>query len=171
MIQQLQELSADSRKLHEDFEDRAQQFESDFKGQVAAFSDFEEHERTISELENRIHAGVTRVETLSGRLEKARKTVEIWGERENQWQQKTTGRRGTTHFTQTEADIVSLCSEIENRMELFRCLVNTCDNPFDLEAGLSVLHRRSLHHRRPKAIVEFSSVNGQRDIRRTEDVY
>lgn len=96
MIQHLQELSADSRKLHEDFEDQAHHFESDFKSQVAAFSDFEEHERTITELENRIHDGAKRVETLSGRLEMARKTVEIWGERENQWQQKTAGRQGTT---------------------------------------------------------------------------
>lgn len=55
-------------------------------------------------------------------------------------------------------------------MELFLSLDIACDNDLDLEASLSVFHRRSIHHDRPEAIVGFSPANRQCDIQRNEDL-
>lgn len=88
-IAKLQELSAASKKLLGDFQGEAEGFEADLKGQIAAFGDFEMQGKTIGELEGRIQAGMTRAKSLSDRLEAARNKVELWEQRENEWQART----------------------------------------------------------------------------------
>lgn len=88
-MRSLQQLSVRSTRLHDEFRKEATTVEADYRRQVDHFSEFEDQQKQIGMLEQRIHQGVTKTQMLSNRLEAARKRVELWEKRENEWQART----------------------------------------------------------------------------------
>ena len=119
-IAKLQELSAASKKLHEEFESDTAGFEADFKGQIAAFGDFSAQGKTMGELEERIQSGMKRAQALSDRLEAARERVELWEKRENEWQARTSSTLNmVASMAWSGADDSQ--SEVKDLLELLGC--------------------------------------------------
>lgn len=85
----LQEVSSDSKDLRASFNKDVTNVKVEVQAQINAFAAFENQQHAIDDLEARIKAGKKRTETLSTRLEIARRRVEQWEAREKEWQAKT----------------------------------------------------------------------------------
>lgn len=75
-IGNLQELSGLTKELHENFQSDAKELVDEIQGQVEGFNNFEAQEGQIGLLEERIKSGKEKADTLTARLEQARKRVE-----------------------------------------------------------------------------------------------
>ena len=91
-ITRLQELSSATTSMQHDFQSNADRVETDFEGQIVTTQNFTSQQRQVEVLESRIKASVDKAARLSDRLEAARKRVDLWEERENEWQARTTLR-------------------------------------------------------------------------------
>lgn len=91
-LRSLKELSEASEKLHESFQSDVKDMEADIDRQISGFGAFEEQQRSVDELEQRVTEKVMAAKDLSERLEAARERVELWERRENEWQAKTSLR-------------------------------------------------------------------------------
>ena len=94
-ISSLQELSAASNQLRDDFHRDTRNLEGETQSQIAAFKDFETQQGRVRDLESRIKAGMSNAKGLSERLEAARARVALWDEREKRWQAKTSSEQAS----------------------------------------------------------------------------
>lgn len=98
-ISGLKDLAQDSQRLLNSFENNAGQVDKDLGDQVRAFGGFEKQQHRVTRLEDRIHESMKKTETLSDRLEVARKRVELWEKRENEWQARTSSMNKILRIT------------------------------------------------------------------------
>ncbi|KAH9825698.1 hypothetical protein Tdes44962_MAKER00628 [Teratosphaeria destructans] len=92
----LQQLAEETRRMHTQFEEDTKSLEADTDGNIAAFGEFEEQEKTISGLVGRLKTSKTETQKLNERLEAARDRVEAFEKKENARQSK---RRKQWHAT------------------------------------------------------------------------
>lgn len=81
-------MSNDAKKLSEDFRHDAGEFEQDLKARIDNFGNFKSQQSTLEEFDARIKNGRDRASKLGKRLDDARKRVEVWEKREDEWQAK-----------------------------------------------------------------------------------
>lgn len=91
-INTFQELVDSSATLHESFLRDNSALESDIHKQLADFAKFDPQRQRIDELERRMKAGRSKMESLGERLEKVRGDIEGWEQREGEWQARVTQR-------------------------------------------------------------------------------
>lgn len=88
----LQELSALTKELHENFQNDADEFQGEMEGQIDAFNKFEAQQQQIEKLEARIRVGREKADAINVRLEEARKRVESRERIEGEWEAKMSRR-------------------------------------------------------------------------------
>lgn len=91
-ITNLQELSDSSRELLSHFQSDAHDVDQDIGRQVDGFRGFSAQQKDVEELTSRLAKAGQTTESLSARLEVARRRVDLWDAREKQWQSKTSSR-------------------------------------------------------------------------------
>jgi hypothetical protein len=89
-IGSLQELSGLTRELHENFESDTTELIDDVKGQFDNFENFDTQQQNILGLEDRIHVGKEKAESLTDRLTKAKERVDARAQAELEWETKNT---------------------------------------------------------------------------------
>lgn len=88
----LRELSDDSQQLLERFQADSGEVDKELGAQIAAINGFRDQRKQVTTLEERIQKSMSKTKGLSDRLEVARKRVELWEKRENEWQSRTSSR-------------------------------------------------------------------------------
>jgi len=88
----MKELAALTREIHKDFQSEAAEIVNDISTQLDGFEDFEEQEKTIQSLQERVDAGRAKVKLLARRVDFVRGRVEGWEKAEEEWQEKTRKR-------------------------------------------------------------------------------
>lgn len=91
-IHTFQELVDSSATLHENFQRDNSALEADIRKQLADFAKFDPQRQRIDELEQRMKAGRSKMENLGERLDKVRREIEGWEQREGEWQARVTQR-------------------------------------------------------------------------------
>lgn len=75
--------------LHDGFLTDTQELVEDIRGQFKAFDNFEEQEKQINELAERLKQGKEKADSLHARLDEARKRVEARAKAEADWEART----------------------------------------------------------------------------------
>ncbi|PBP21602.1 hypothetical protein BUE80_DR007662 [Diplocarpon rosae] len=91
-ISSLSELASLTRGLTEEFRTETQELVADVSSQVEGFSGFEDQEKKIGELKQRVERGREKIKSLGDRVEVIRHRVEGWEIREKEWQDRTRRR-------------------------------------------------------------------------------
>ncbi|KAF7592384.1 hypothetical protein BBP40_000302 [Aspergillus hancockii] len=81
-----QELSDSTSTLFKDFERETIRLDHDIRKQIGELKEFQPQMRRIEALEERMRAGRTRAEALSGRLEEMREEIDRWEKKEAECQ-------------------------------------------------------------------------------------
>jgi hypothetical protein len=89
-IGSLQELSGLTRELHENFESDTTELIDDVQGQFDHFENFDTQQQNIIGLEDRIHVGKEKADSLTDRLAKAKERVDARAQAELEWETKNT---------------------------------------------------------------------------------
>jgi hypothetical protein len=89
-IGSLQELSGLTRELHENFESDTTELIDDVQGQFDHFENFDTQQQNIIDLEDRIHVGKEKADSLTDRLAKAKERVDARAQAELEWETKNT---------------------------------------------------------------------------------
>jgi len=96
VVANLQQLSEEGRKMHRHFEEDAQELERMTSETLDGFGDFQQQEKAIGELVEKLKGSKTETDALNKRLENARNRVEAYEHRENE---KQSNRRKQWHAT------------------------------------------------------------------------
>lgn len=88
----MKELASMARQLNGEFEMESGEVISDVNGLVESYEEFEEQEKRIAALAERVHTGRERIKTLGDRVDLVKTRVEGWEEAEAEWKEKTRKR-------------------------------------------------------------------------------
>jgi DNA repair exonuclease SbcCD ATPase subunit len=102
-IGSLQELSALTKELHENFQEDTRNLAEDVQGQFEGFRDFTKQQEQIDSLEQRIKAGRDKADTLAKRLNEARERIEARAKLEAEREARTT-REHARQITDPDTD-------------------------------------------------------------------
>ncbi|KAG9231172.1 hypothetical protein BJ875DRAFT_487251 [Amylocarpus encephaloides] len=91
-ISSMKELTGMTKTLNEEFEQESEEIASEVNGHLTGFGRFEEQERKITTLQERVKQGRDKVGTLGKRVHAVRERVEGWERAEFEWQEKTRKR-------------------------------------------------------------------------------
>lgn len=89
-IGSLQELSGLTKELHDNFGSDAKELIDDVQGQFDSFDNFDSQQQQVLGLEERIHSGKQKADSLTDRLAKAKDRVDAWAQAETEWEAKNT---------------------------------------------------------------------------------
>lgn len=89
-IGNLQELYDLTKELHENFQTDTQEIVEDVQGQLAGFQNFDAQQQQVKDLEERIRSGKEKAESLTTRLEDAKKRVDLQAKLEAEGEARTT---------------------------------------------------------------------------------
>lgn len=87
-VASLQQLAEESRKMHKHFRDDSETLEEETKQNIDAFGNFDEQEKTITELVDKLKGSKGETDKLNERLEAARNRIEAFEKREHAKQAK-----------------------------------------------------------------------------------
>lgn len=88
----LKELASMTKQLSEEFKTESEEVVRDVEIQLDGFAGFEDQQKQIGELQERVMAGRDRIKTLGGRVDVVRDRVDGWERAEGEWQEKTRKR-------------------------------------------------------------------------------
>ena len=91
-IMSMKELASMTKQLNEEFKTESEGVVHDVERQLDVFEGFEDQQKRIEELQERVQAGRERIKTLGGRVDVVREKVEGWEKAEGEWQEKTRKR-------------------------------------------------------------------------------
>jgi ABC-type transporter Mla subunit MlaD len=91
-ITALKELAESSQKLNETFSAETEALVADINSQLDAFGQFEDQQRRIQSLQNRITLGRESIALLSKRVDGVRERMESWERADKEWQERTRKR-------------------------------------------------------------------------------
>ncbi|KAK4111967.1 hypothetical protein N656DRAFT_780106 [Canariomyces notabilis] len=91
-ITALKELAESSQKLNETFSAETEALVADINSQLDAFGQFEDQQRRIQSLQNRITLGRESIALLSKRVDGVRERIESWERADKEWQERTRKR-------------------------------------------------------------------------------
>lgn len=91
-IQNLKELALMTKKIDEDFKTESGEIVKDAQTQLDGFGEFEEQQKKIESLDERIQQGRLKIKVLAERVDIVRERVEDWERGELEWQERTRRR-------------------------------------------------------------------------------
>lgn len=91
-IMSMKELASMTKQLNEEFKTESEGVVHDVEIQLDGFEAFEDQQKHIEELQERVMAGRERIKTLGSRVDVVREKVEGWEKAEGEWQEKTRKR-------------------------------------------------------------------------------
>ncbi|KUI66024.1 hypothetical protein VM1G_01581 [Cytospora mali] len=91
----LKDLAAASASTSDGFMTDSQSVLSEAQAQLDAFGQFDEQEKRVQALQDRVHGGRERIEALSTRVDAVRQKVESWERADREWQERTRRRLKT----------------------------------------------------------------------------
>lgn len=91
-ISSLKELAGLTRELNAEFKNESEEIVGDIRAQLDGFQGFEEQEKRITDLQERIVQGRDKIKILGSRVDVVRERVEGWEKAELEWQEKTRKR-------------------------------------------------------------------------------
>lgn len=91
-IMSMKELASVTNQLNEEFKTESKGVVQDVETQLDGFEGFEDQQKRIQELQERVMAGRERIKTLGSRVDVVREKVEGWEKAEEEWQEKTRKR-------------------------------------------------------------------------------
>ncbi|KAH6670477.1 hypothetical protein B0J14DRAFT_515986 [Halenospora varia] len=94
-ISSMKELARMSKSLNEEFHDESEGVIADVTGQLESFDQFQQQERRISSLAERVKQGREKINTLAGRVNIVQDRVEGWERANAEWQDRTRKRLKT----------------------------------------------------------------------------
>jgi septal ring factor EnvC (AmiA/AmiB activator) len=96
----LWELAGMSQDVKQTFNRETRELVSDVEEQLDTFGSFEEQQRTIGQLQERILLGRRRITVLSDRIDGVQDKIERWERADREWQERTRNRRGDRQVCQ-----------------------------------------------------------------------
>lgn len=91
-ISAMKELAILSRDIKDEFEKQSDEMVQDVQGQLDTLGGFEEQEKRIGGLQERIRTGRNKIHGLSERVDVVRRRVEGWEKADLEWRQRTRKR-------------------------------------------------------------------------------
>ncbi|KAJ6446257.1 CAMK protein kinase [Purpureocillium lavendulum] len=88
----LKDLAESSREICEGFDKDSRELADEIVGQLVAVGHFDEQQTRIAGLQNRIHDGRAKVQTLTSRVDAVRERIESWERADRAWQERTRKR-------------------------------------------------------------------------------
>lgn len=88
----IKELASMSQGTKEAFQADSRSLANEARSQLDALGQFDEQQKRVESLQNRIHSGRQRVQKLSDRVDVIRERVEGWERADREWQEKTRKR-------------------------------------------------------------------------------
>jgi chromosome segregation ATPase len=89
-IGSLQELSGLTKELHDNFESDTKELIDDVRGQYDGFDSFDNQQQQLVDLEERIHVGKQKADSLTDRLAKTKERVDARAQSEQEWAARNT---------------------------------------------------------------------------------
>lgn len=89
-IVSLQELSGLTKELHDNFESDTKDLIDDIQGQYDGFDNFDNQQQQLVDLEDRIHVGKQKADSLTDRLAKVKERVDARAQAEQEWAARNT---------------------------------------------------------------------------------
>ncbi|KAH8674542.1 hypothetical protein BGZ60DRAFT_404234 [Tricladium varicosporioides] len=94
-LSSMKELAQMSKNLNEEFHDESEGVVADVTRHLEGFDQFQQQERRISSLADRVKQGREKINTLAGRVNIVRERVEGWERANAEWQDRTRKRLKT----------------------------------------------------------------------------
>jgi hypothetical protein len=91
-LMSMKELASMTKKLNEEFTTESEGVFRDVEIQLDGFGDFEDQQKRIGGLQERVMAARDRIKTLGGRVDIVKEKVDSWEKAEGEWQEKTRKR-------------------------------------------------------------------------------
>jgi hypothetical protein len=88
----IKELASMSKETNETFKADSRSLINEIESQLDSFGQFDEQQRHIERLQNRIQTGRQKVQKLSERVDIVRERVESWERADREWQERTRRR-------------------------------------------------------------------------------
>ncbi|KAK3501269.1 hypothetical protein B0T13DRAFT_511278 [Neurospora crassa] len=88
----LKEVAVASQDMTSHFTTEANELVTDVSLQLDAFGQFEDHQKRIEQLQDRVYAGRDRIKSLSDRVDLVRERIESWERADREWQERTRRR-------------------------------------------------------------------------------
>ena len=88
----LKELAMMNKQLSEEFKTESEEVVHDVETQLDGFADFEDQQKRIQGLQDRVAAGRERIKAFGARVDIVRERVDGWEKAEGEWQEKTRKR-------------------------------------------------------------------------------
>jgi hypothetical protein len=88
----LKELAGLSQQMNHAFNVDAEELDADISAQLDAFGQFEDQQKRIEKLQERIHIGRDKIRVLSKRVDVVRERIENWERADREWQERTRRR-------------------------------------------------------------------------------
>ncbi|KAK1754975.1 hypothetical protein QBC47DRAFT_382339 [Echria macrotheca] len=88
----LKELAGLSQQMNRAFNIDAEELDADISAQLDAFGQFEDQQKRIEKLQERIHIGRDKIRVLSKRVDVVRERIENWERADREWQERTRRR-------------------------------------------------------------------------------
>lgn len=88
----LKEVAVASQDMTSQFTTEADELVSDVSSQLDTFGQFEDHQKRIEQLQDRVYVGRDRIKSLSERVDLVRERIESWERADHEWQERTRRR-------------------------------------------------------------------------------
>ncbi|KAJ4417570.1 hypothetical protein N0V85_001798 [Neurospora sp. IMI 360204] len=88
----LREVAVASQDMTSHFTTEADELVTDVSSQLDAFGQFEDHQKRIEQLQDRVYVGRDRIKSLSERVDLVRERIESWERADREWQERTRRR-------------------------------------------------------------------------------
>ncbi len=88
----LKELAGMSQEMNHGFARESQELVDEVQTQLDAFSGFDDQQKRIQTLQDRIHIGREKIQMLSARVDVVRERIEGWERADREWQERTRKR-------------------------------------------------------------------------------
>ncbi|KAI0600183.1 hypothetical protein F4775DRAFT_590515 [Biscogniauxia sp. FL1348] len=88
----IKDLASMSQEVNESFDEESKGLVSEIEAQLSSFDQFDDQQKRIQVLQDRIYAGRDKVQTLSKRVDVVRERIEGWERADREWQERTRKR-------------------------------------------------------------------------------
>lgn len=102
----LKEVAVASQDMTSHFTTEADELVTDVSSQLDAFGQFEDHQKRIEQLQDRVYVGRDRIKSLSERVDLVRERIESWERADREWQERT--RRRLKAFWMVTSGVIFL---------------------------------------------------------------
>lgn len=139
----LKDLAETSRDIYRTFEKEARELETEISMQLDSLGPFDEQEKKIDSLQNRIREARVTIQSLSERVDVVRKRVESWERADKQWQERTRTRLRVTWSVIFMVILAFVVLFLSAGPAAPGIVAPDASSPADSLSGLSMNHQRN----------------------------